>query len=143
MSYIKHLETAAIDLLEIYEIDEPPIPIETMLRNPRDNMWKQVDINQLSGTFLSIKDQFSPRMSLARLLVRHIVKSDWGRERELEAIFVEDEELLHAFARMLIMPAPMVEKLSSGARNPMAISLKFEVPEDDARIRLSELAHNE
>jgi len=143
MSHIKHLETAAINLLEIHEVSEPPIPIETMLRSPKDEMWKQVDINQLSGTFLSIKDQFSPRMSLTRLLVRHIVKSEWGKERKLESIFIEDEELLHAFARMLIMPASMIEKLSSGARNPMAISLKFEVPEDDARIRLSELAQSE
>ncbi len=139
MSHIKHLETAAIELLEIFEIDKPPIPIETMLRNPKNDMWKQVDINQLSGTFLSVRDQFSPRMSLARLLVRHVAASDWGKERKLPQIFIEDEELLRAFARMLIMPGPMIEELTTGARNPIAVSLKFEVPEDDARIRLSEL----
>lgn len=136
---IKHLEAVAVELLELYEVDKPPIPIESMLRNPKNEMWKKVDINQISGTFLSVKDQFSPRMSLARLLVRHVANSDWGKERNLPQLFIENEDLLRAFTRMLIMPAPMIEALSAGARNPIAMSLKFEVPEDDARIRLSEL----
>lgn len=142
MSNMKNLEAIAVELLELYEVDKPPIPIEMMLRNPKNDMWKKVDINQLSGTFLSVRDQFSPRMSLTRLLVRHITNSDWGKERKLHQIFIEDEDLLRAFARMLIMPAPMMEELSSGARNPIAVGLKFEVPEDDARIRLSELSTN-
>jgi hypothetical protein len=41
---------------------------------------------------------------------------------------------------MLVMPSTMVKALSSGARTPTAMSMHFEVPEEDARLRLDELA---
>ena len=133
------LESAAVELMTAFEIHAPPVPIETMLQNPRDEMWETVDVNQLSGTFLSIKDRFSPRMSLARLLARHVVSSPWGQARNLLAICQEDEDYLRAFARMLIMPRNMIETMTGSSRNSAIIPLEFEVPEDDARQRLSEL----
>jgi hypothetical protein len=136
---LKLLEKITNELMEEFEIYAPPVPIETMLQKPNEGMWDEVDINQLSGSFLSIKDPFSPRASLARMLVRHVAGSDWGRERNLIEILRKDEELIHAFARMIIMPAEMVLGLRSGERNPTIIKMKFEVPEDDARQRLLEL----
>jgi hypothetical protein len=110
-----------------------------MLQRPKEGMWEQVDINQLSGSFLSIREVYSPRMSLARLLVRHVASSPWGRERGLMRI-LKSEDLVRTFARMLIMPREMVLALSAGARNPTTMSMHFEVPEDDARTRLHELS---
>ena len=101
-------------------------------------MWDGVDISQLSGSFLSIKERYSPRMSLARLLVRHVASSEWGRDRNLFEL-LKDADNLQAFARMLIMPASMVMSMSMDARNPATMSLHFEVPEDDARVRLDEM----
>jgi len=139
MDDIQRLEEIARELLEAFEIHTPPVPIESMLQRPKEGMWEEVDINQLSGTFLSIKDQFSPRMSLARLLARHVAGSDWGKARGVLEILRRVEENIRAFARMIVMPADIVRGLSSGARNPTIMSLQFEVPEDDARQRLDEL----
>lgn len=139
MDDLKQLEAITAELLEAFEISAPPVPIESMLQRPRAGMWEEVDINQLSGSFLSIKEQFSPRMSLARLLVRHIASSPWGRERGLMRLLKSDE-LIRTFARMLVMPHDMVVALSGGARNPMTMSMHFEVPEEDARVRLQELS---
>lgn len=139
MSDNNKLESIATKLIETFDINSPPVPIESMLQYPKADMWREVDINQLSGSFISIKEHFSPRMSLARLLARHIVTSEWGKQHELSDLR-HDDNSLRAFARMLIMPMGMVRALSSGARNPTALSIHFEVPEEDARLRLEELA---
>lgn len=138
MSDMNLLESIATEVMETFDIKSPPIPIESMLQHPKPDMWQEVDIKILSGGFL-VKDLYSPRMSLARLLARHIASSEWGKNHQLQEI-LKDEDLIYAFARMLIMPIEMVKALSSGARAPTTMSFHFEVPEEDARIRLTELA---
>lgn len=139
MDNLQRLEEIAEELMDVFEVHAPPVPIESMLQHPKVGMWDEVDVNQLSGTFLSIKDQYSPRMSLARLLARHIATSDWGKERGILDIIKKDEERLRAFARMIVMPATMVKGLTASSRNPMTLSAEFEAPEEDARQRLIEL----
>ncbi|GAB4313042.1 MAG: hypothetical protein Kow00117_05750 [Phototrophicales bacterium] len=139
MGDLERLEQIAEELIKTFEIYAPPVPIETMLRDPKNNMWETVDVNQISGTFLSIRDQYSPRMSLARLLARHVATSPWGKARGLLDILRKDEENIKAFARMLIMPREMVNSLPGSARNPLAMTHEFEVPEEDASLRLAEL----
>lgn len=139
MDDMKRLEQIAQELIDAFEIYTPPIPIESMLQHPKESMWEEVNVNQLSGTFLSLKDKYSPRMSMARLLVRHVAGSPWGKTRGLMEILRKDEEFIRAFARMIVMPVEMMNDLSRGARNPVAMSMYFEVPEDDARQRLQEL----
>lgn len=134
----EQLEQIATELCEIFEVYAPPIPIELMLQHPRENMWEEVDVTQLSGSFLSVKERFSPRMSLARLLVRHIVHSEWGSQNDLEGI-LDDDDYTNAFARMLLMPRDMVTGLTESMRNPTTMSTHFEVPESDAEQRLLEL----
>lgn len=138
MSNIDKLEAIAAELIAEFDVDYIPVPIETIMQNPKDDMWDKVDITQLSGSFLSLKDPYSPRMSIARLLARHTASSPWGRERDLFNLLREGNNLKN-FARMLIMPKPLVEKLSEDERNPTPLSQQFEVPEDDVRIRLDEV----
>ncbi|MFW5691121.1 MAG: hypothetical protein ACOCXZ_01360 [Chloroflexota bacterium] len=137
---MRRLEAAASALVAAFEIHAPPIPVETMLREPRPGMWETVDINKLSGTFMSLKDIYSPRMSLARMLVRHVVNSPWGSDHDLLALLRQDEHYVRAFARMLVMPREMIDSLTPNQRNPGTIAVEFEVPEDDARQRLAELS---
>lgn len=141
MTDLNQLEAVASELIQTFEINSPPIPIEIMLQRPKPDMWHEVDITELSVGFLRAGGHFSPRMSLARLLARHVIQSDWGEKRGLRELFKDDrdESLLRAFARMLIMPAEMVKALSPGARTPITMSIHFEVPEDDTRQRLKEL----
>lgn len=139
MDNYESLETIAQEILEIFEVFAPPVPIETMLQRPKNGMWDTVDPTQLSGSFLSIKDRYSPRMSLTRLLTRHIAVSQWGRERGLFQL-LQNNDALNAFARMLIMPRDMVLGMTQSNRNPAVMSDYFEVPRDDAEARLNDLA---
>ncbi len=132
------LEKITNTLIEIYDIQGPPVPIESMLQRPLDEMWEELDISKLSSSFINVSDFYAPRMSLARLLARHIAGSDWGKERGLDAVG-RDEEKVRAFARMLMMPSSLVTVLSASARTPEWLSIHFEVPADDALMRLQEL----
>lgn len=140
MDDMARLEAAADELVAQFEVKQPPVPIEIMLARPGPDMWEEVDITQLSGTFLSIKDPYRPRMSFARMLARHVAKSPWGEKHHVKAILDHGgEEAISVFARMMIMPRGMVDALNNASRNPTAMSMRFEVPEDDARQRLLEL----
>jgi hypothetical protein len=135
---IKYLEQITAELLTAFEVYAPPVPIEHMLREPVNQMWKEMDLTQLSGSFLDIRDQYSPRMSLARLLVRHIALSDWGKERKLDEL-LDDDEGVRQFSRILIMPEEMISSLTGSTRTAISISQEFEVPLEEARQRLTEL----
>jgi hypothetical protein len=136
---MKKLEAAVRELNHLYGVTDPPIPIERMLQHPRADMWNDVDMNDFSATFLNVSTQFAPRMSLARFLARHIARSPWGLKRGLEALDGA-EDLIHYFARMLVMPVDMVMEINAASRTPQLISLHFEVPEEDAKTRLKEIA---
>jgi hypothetical protein len=138
LSDLNTLETIASELITEFDINYAPVPIETILQNPKEGMWEKVDIAQLSGSFLSLKEPYSPRISIARLLARHLATCPWGRERGLFEILRQDGNI-NRFARMLIMPKPLVEQVTTAARNPRTMSLQFEVPEDDVRLRLDEV----
>jgi hypothetical protein len=139
MTDVKKFEAAVRELNQIYGVTDPPIPIERMLQHPRADMWNDVDMNDFSSTFLNVSTQFAPRMSLARFLARHIARSPWGLKRGLTELD-GDEELIHYFARMLVMPVDMVMEINAASRTPQLISLHFEVPEEDAKTRLKEIA---
>lgn len=137
---LTELETVAQQLITLYDVQAPPVPVESMLQKPKQNMWQEMDITQISGGFLRVDDTYSPRMSMARLLARHIVFSQWGKSHGLAALEGNDEQI-HTFARMLIMPRSMVDALSAGAKSPPTMRLHFEVPEEEAQQRLKELTH--
>jgi len=136
---LQKLESAVRELLTLYNVSAPPIPIEQMLQHPRPDMWNDVDLEFFSSTFLNVSTQYSPRMSVARFLARHIASSKWGEKRGLDAL-ANDDTLIHTFARSIIMPADMMLEIGETSRTPEMISLHFEVPEEDARLRLAELA---
>lgn len=132
------LEQLADELVAAYDNLAPPVRIESMLQQPLPGMWEELDIARWSSSFINIADLYSPRMSLARLLARNIAASDWGRERGLDEISA-DEEQIRAFARMLAMPSSLMQTLSPEARNAAYVSRHYEVPVDEAALRLSEL----
>lgn len=138
MSQFEELEAIATELIAEFEITAAPVPIETILQNPKDGMWEQVDVTQLSGSFLSLKDRYSPRMSIARLLAKHLTTCEWGKDRGLFDLLRQGDNL-NRFARMLVMPRNLVEQVNTAARTPTTMSLQFEVPVDDVRMRLDEI----
>lgn len=136
---LKRLEAVASELMKAFDVKATPVPVESILQKPLPGMWGEINVSQLTGSFLSVRDPYSPRMSMARLLARHVINCEWGRERDLLSI-VKSEDDLRTFARMLIMPKELIETMTTGARNPVAMSMNFEVPEDDAQGRLIQLA---
>jgi hypothetical protein len=136
---LKRLEVIASNLMKAFDVKAPPVPVESMLQKPMPGMWGEINVSQLTGSFLSVREPYSPRISMARLLARHVINCNWGQEQGLPGLITSDEDV-RVFARMLVMPKEMIEMMTSGARNPVAMSMHFEVPEDEAQKRLIQLA---
>ncbi|MEP7286521.1 MAG: hypothetical protein ABI947_12215 [Chloroflexota bacterium] len=134
------IEVAIADLANAFDVFEPPIPVEIMLQRPKEGMWKDYNLSELSTAFINIKQRYSPRMSVARLLARCACRSVWGTERKLTGLD-EAHDSLYALARAILMPKFMLDKLAPASRTPMAVSMRFEVPEEDARQRLVDLGY--
>jgi 16S rRNA (guanine(966)-N(2))-methyltransferase RsmD len=134
----QQMERMVCRLIDLFAITAPPIPIERMLQNPAGGLWGEIDPSTLSLGFFNVSVPFSPRMSLARFLARTVAASEWGRTVGIPDLD-PDEPLFQAFARMLVMPAPMIHELKEEARTPALISVHFEVPEEDAARRLEDL----
>jgi len=131
-------ERAVADLLSAFDVARPPVPLELILQRPRPNMWREVNLSELSLSFINVDQPFSPRMSIARLLARHMCRCAWGAERGL-AGYADDNDALRALARAIVMPRAMLQEIPDAQRTSLNISARFEVPEKDAKLRLSEL----
>jgi hypothetical protein len=132
------IENAVNGLLAAFDVPTPPVPVEIMLQRPKAGMWKEINLSELSTTFINIKQRYSPRMSVARLLARYTWGSDWGAQHGLQSVAANDE-FVRAFARAILMPRVMLETMSLSSRTPAVIGMRFEVPDDDARQRLYDL----
>ena len=133
-------ELAINDLMLAFDVSEPPIPVEIMLQRPKAGMWKEVNLSELSTAFINVKQRYSPRMSVARLLARCAVRCDWGDKHNLASV-ASDDDGLRTLARAILMPQVMLNQISAASRTPMTISLRFEVPEEDAKQRLIDLGY--
>lgn len=132
------LEKVTTELIKLFNVDTPPVPVEYMLQHPFPSMWEEVDVSLVSGSFMILDDPYRPRMSLARLLAKEITICDWGVERGLLP-FQDDKLMISALARALTMPRTMVLALSPSARIPEMMRDHFEVPAKDAVRRLEEI----
>lgn len=139
-SFFDLMEAATNELVIAFDVDTPPVPVETMLQRPKPGMWQQVNLSELSAAFINVRERHSPRMSVARLLVRYICRSAWGANHQL-GVLQNDEQAIRAFARTLLMPQAMIVRLDQSQRDPIMISDRFEVPENDARLRLIDLGY--
>src|SRR5438552_3990214 len=134
------IDAAIAELMTAFDVTEPPIPVEIMVQRPKAGMWKEINLAELSTAFINIKQRYSPRMSVARLLARSAVRSEWGERHNLTSIGSSDEGL-RALARAILMPRSMLEHLAPASRTPIAISMRFEAPEEDAKQRLQDLGY--
>jgi hypothetical protein len=131
------IEAAVNDLLTAFDVTTPPVPIEVMLQRPKAGMWKEVNLSELSVAYISVRQRFSPRMSIARLLVRHVLRSEWGIKRNLSPLLTNDDAI-RAFARAVLMPRILLST-KTATRDPAVLSNRFELPEEDVKLRLIDL----
>jgi hypothetical protein len=134
------IEAAINDLMLAFDVTEPPIPVEIMLQRPKTGMWKEVNLSELSTAFINVKQRYSPRMSVGRLLARCACRCEWGERYHLDKVGSTDDGL-RALARAILMPQNMLDKVPITSRSPITVSMRFEVPEDDARARLVDLGY--
>jgi len=132
------IEKAVTALLSAFDVPTPPVPVEIMLQRPKAGMWKEINLSELSTTFINVKQRHSPRMSVARLVARYACASDWGTQNKVQSLVASDEAI-RAFARAILMPRRMLEAMPVSSRIPSVIGMRFEVPDEDARQRLLDL----
>src|SRR5450755_2704467 len=134
------IESAVVDLMVAFDVSEPPIPIEIMLQRPKAGMWKEINLSELSMAFINVRQRYSPRTSVARLLARCVVRSEWGTQHQLATIGANDDEV-RMLARAILMPRNMLDRVAPAGRMPVTLSMRFEVPEEDVRKRLQDLGY--
>ncbi|HLA42040.1 MAG TPA: hypothetical protein VJZ27_01310 [Aggregatilineales bacterium] len=129
------------EILNIFDVTRAPVPVELMLQRPREGTWPQVDIAEMSVSFLNLHDRYAPRMSTVRLLARNIARCAWGQERGLKVLF-EDFEYINLFARAIIMPRRLLEIVVDEDFDKITLSGRFEMPEEDTQARLLDLGYD-
>jgi hypothetical protein len=125
-------------LLERYQITEPPVPIERMLKQPFDGLW-EAHPSQISFILGHGIYRYAPRLAEARLLYRMLSDSSSAREAGMDTPWPVSRRAIKYFARCLLMPEDWIRALHQPDRTPDAISEIFQVTSYDAIIRLSEL----
>lgn len=137
MTDYAQLEQAADDFITDYGIMTGPIPVDDLLNKPLPGMWEKVDLSQLTLSFSVRGDRYAPRVSIAKLLVRQLIGSNWGVQHQLPELINSDNERLLMFTRMILMPRVLLNKIPHGRWHPVEIASDFLVPEDDAEARLA------
>jgi len=132
-------DAVVAELMDAFEVDRPPVPVELMLKRPRPGMWREPNLGDMSLSFIQVSSPFSPRMSIARLLARHVCGCPWGEARGLRRDHADEE--IRYLARAILMPARMVAVVPGAQRDPLDLSARFEVPESDALARLQDLGY--
>jgi hypothetical protein len=125
-------------LLERYQVTEPPVPIERMLKQPFEGLWEphpsQISFIMGHGIY-----RYAPRLAEARLLYRMLSESTEAREAGLDTPWPVSRRTVKYFARCLLMPEDWIRALPQSDRTPDAVSEIFQVTSYDAIIRLHEL----
>jgi hypothetical protein len=137
-SEYKQLEMVVDELVEVYLITGPPIRVEQILQRPKPGMGDAWQPSKMSSSFIEPRKPFGPRMALARWLARQVASSPWGVDRKMDQILT-DEERIHIFARILLMPRPMVMALQKESRTVETLTNHFQVPPEEAEMRLDEI----
>ncbi|MFZ2879789.1 MAG: hypothetical protein WA009_09665, partial [Phototrophicaceae bacterium] len=97
------LEAAADALIVEFGVTSPPVPIDTIMMTPKPGMWPKIDLGQLTLSFTSRGDRFAPRISIARLVVRQVVHTEWGIQHKLPDLVGYEPDRIADYARMVLM----------------------------------------
>ncbi len=132
------LDAAAMKFLQWQGVEQPPVPIEDIMRNPAAELWRP-DLFDLSLQSFESHERYAARPTIARLVARYAGSTPWARQSGLtgEAGFTMEES--RYFGRALLMPKDWIDALQPSERNPASVRLRFHVPGSDAAERLAEL----
>lgn len=135
---VRSPERTVNELMALYHVQTPPVPLEAILQQPQPGMWTRIDLSVVAGPMLEAHDIYSTRLALAQLLAHLICTSPWGSQRSLN-VLAQDETALHQLTRILLMPRDLLYTLPTSTLRPAAMRALFEVPQVEARRRLVEV----
>ncbi len=132
----ERLEVLARQILNTYKLNEPPVPIETILQHPPRELLPAIDITDLSLVFGMGEHRYEYRVAIARLLYRELCR----QKNEDGGTLPYTNEAAQYFAAVLLTPTEWVLKYT---RRPLVnlqqISEAFQVPEYLMASRLAQL----
>lgn len=134
---LQRLDVLAQKILKHYNLSQPPVPIETILQHPPQELLPAVDITDLSLVFGIGEHRYEYRVAIARLLYRELCRHQ--REINGEPLPYTNDAARY-FAAALLIPADWVLKY---IRRPMVnlqqVSEAFQVPEYMMASRLAQM----
>src|SRR5512135_568752 len=104
-------------LLERYQVTEPPVPIERMLKHPLNGLW-EAHPSQISFILGHGLYRYAPRLAEARLLYRMLSDSVPAREAGFDTPWPASRRAIKYFARCLLMPEEWMRALLQPDRTP-------------------------
>lgn len=126
-------------LLEYYRVSEPPVPVEQMLDEPPQGVGP-IDPSKVSVILEHGLYSYEPRLAMARLLCREIVRKEWLKDSS----GMDRQSLSYAhlkyFARCLLMPADWIRALREQGLSVAQMSEYLQVPSHAVVTRLAELS---
>jgi len=125
-------------LLRHYEVIDPPVPVEQMLQEPPPGL-SRVDPSRISFILEHGLYCYEPRLSMARLLCREIVRNRAVQQSlgvDVPSFSYVD---LKFFARCLLMPTDWVRKMAKQELSVEQIGASLETPAHAVVTRLAEL----
>lgn len=133
----KDLDRLVKTIFKHYHFKHPPVPIETILQQPPEDLLNAVDISDLSMVFGVSEHRYEYRMAMARLLYREIC-----RKRHMTGgdSLPEHADASRYFAAALLIPEKWVIRAT---RWPFVtlqeLSENYQVPEYVMASRLVQL----
>lgn len=135
------LEHLAVEFLRLVNALRLPVPIEAVWQNPPLGLW-----NPESATVADAQtpppesgDPYALRWRTALDIARALGGTAWPAKVHLMGETPFSEEDCATFARALLVPTPLLSRLSERQKTPELIQTIFKVPLAEARIRLKDL----
>ncbi len=135
---VRSPERTVNELMALYHVEQPPVPLEAILQQPQAGMWTRIDLSVIAGPLAEAREIYTTRLALGQLLAHLICTCPWGSQRELDPL-AQDEAALRKLTRSLLMPRDLLYRMPASTLKPSAMKALFEVPQLEARQRLVEV----
>ncbi len=135
------LEHLAVELLRITGTLRLPVPVEALWQNPPNTLWDKPSAETIvAGATPAIKaDTYPARWEAAVKLAVAAGSTLWSPKVRLlgEAPFTDAD--VYIFARALLVPTPLIARLSERQKTLEMIHTIFQAPLEEVEIRLEGL----
>ncbi|MBN1681716.1 MAG: hypothetical protein JW966_15655 [Anaerolineae bacterium] len=134
------LEYLATQLLTLSRALRLPVPIEDILYSPPLDLW-HINPDQPPPCLMQTHDPLIKRLEMARTVARLVGESGWEPRQRLLGSQSFSRNESDIFCMALLIPTALLAGLNEQQRLPGRVSCLFQVPDEQAAIRLVELGY--